>query len=417
MTTEKIDWYREVLELEPNSKVFLPLARLHLQIGQEDEAIAVLEHGLARHPEHLEARLLLVELLYRTGRQEACTRQVSELGRLFSTYAHFWQAWAVCLSATDGPPEVATALRLMAANFLHGPLSLQDLLNRGLDTVLREPDAATATPAEHAEHLSAAAASPAAGTVRCDDASPQGLFVPSPAASSLLDDVADVADMAGSTPAETPAPAPHDTDTPESAAPGNSRGPAPHSLLAAVLDAVDDRLDDDVLPAHMPLPRELGLSATEDTEDAPLPDAAAPLAGHDRAGQARDEGEVFRPEVSSLPFMAAPETSGEQADEQPSDEEGDEVFSLRTRSMADVLAEQGDLRGALDIYAELLAAAVNVHERVELQQRVDALMARLEGQSGQDESVAGSTAELSGKEKLITVLEALAERVEARAQN
>ena len=85
MTTEKIDWYREVLELEPNSKVFLPLARLHLQIGQEDEAIAVLEHGLARHPEHLEARLLLVELLYRTGRQEACTRQVSELGRLFST--------------------------------------------------------------------------------------------------------------------------------------------------------------------------------------------------------------------------------------------------------------------------------------------------------------------------------------------
>ncbi len=105
------------------------------------------------------------------------------------------------------------------------------------------------------------------------------------------------------------------------------------------------------------------------------------------------------------------------ADEQPSDEEGDEVFSLRTRSMADVLAEQGDLRGALDIYAELLAAAVNVHERAELQQCVDALMARLEGQSGQDESIAGSPAEFSGKEKLITVLEALAERVEARAQN
>ncbi len=400
MTTEKIDWYREVLELEPNSKVFLPLARLHLRIGQEDEAIAVLEHGLARHPEHLEARLLLVELLYRTGRQEACTRQVSELGRLFSTYAHFWQAWAICLAATDGPPEVATALRLMAANFLHGPLSLQDLLNRGLDTVLREPDTATAIPAEHAGHPSVAAASHAAGTVRCDDASPQGLFVPSPAASSLLDDVADVADMAGSMPVETPAPVPHDTDTPEAAAPGDSRGPAPHSLLAAVMDAVDDSLDDDVLPAHMP-----------------LPDAAVPLAGHDRTAQARDDGGAFRQEKPPLPFMAAPETSGVHADEQPSDEEGDEVFSLRTRSMADVLAEQGDLRGALDIYAELLAAAVNVHERAELQQCVDALMARLEGQSGQDESIAGSPAEFSGKEKLITVLEALAERVEARAQN
>ena len=47
--TEKIQWYKEVLELEPNSKVFFPLARLLVEEGHLDEAVAVLEQGLARH--------------------------------------------------------------------------------------------------------------------------------------------------------------------------------------------------------------------------------------------------------------------------------------------------------------------------------------------------------------------------------
>ena len=51
----KIEWYREVLELEPGSKVFFPLARLLGQSGETQEAIRVLRMGLARHPEYIEA--------------------------------------------------------------------------------------------------------------------------------------------------------------------------------------------------------------------------------------------------------------------------------------------------------------------------------------------------------------------------
>ena len=42
--TEKIEWYKEVLELEPNSKVFCPLARMLADEQRFDEAVAVLEH-------------------------------------------------------------------------------------------------------------------------------------------------------------------------------------------------------------------------------------------------------------------------------------------------------------------------------------------------------------------------------------
>ena len=80
--TEKIEWYKEVLELEPNSKVFLPLAHLYASRNEIDEAVAALEHGLSRHPEHMEARLFLIELLYKAGRQADCTVHVQEMKML-----------------------------------------------------------------------------------------------------------------------------------------------------------------------------------------------------------------------------------------------------------------------------------------------------------------------------------------------
>lgn len=98
--TEKIEWYKEVLELEPNSKVFFPLARMLAEEQRYDEAVEVLEHGLERHSEFLEARLFFIELLFKTGRETACTVQVNKLSKMFAAYAGFWQAWAACLSAS-----------------------------------------------------------------------------------------------------------------------------------------------------------------------------------------------------------------------------------------------------------------------------------------------------------------------------
>lgn len=142
--TEKIEWYKEVLELEPNSKVFLPLAHLYASRNEIDEAVAALEHGLSRHPEHMEARLFLIELLYKAGRQADCTVHVQEMSRLFSSYAHFWQAWAVCLRTAGESPEMSAALRLMAVNFLYGPISVTTLMEKGLDAAKPGRSAGTA---------------------------------------------------------------------------------------------------------------------------------------------------------------------------------------------------------------------------------------------------------------------------------
>ena len=252
--TEKIEWYKEVLELEPNSKVFFPLARLLAGENRDDEAIAALEHGLERHGEFLEARLFLIELLYRTGRQDACARQVERLSAMFASYAGFWQAWAACLSEVEGEADTATVLRFLAAHFLHGPISLHEVLDRGLETLQ-----------DHGPH---------------------------------------------------------------------------HGAVAA------------------------------------------------HHGMTRSE------------------------------EDGEEHFSLRTRSMAEVLAEQGDIRGALDIYNELAAAATLPEECADLQHRIATLTARMSHQPDVPQPVPPVEGE-NGRstDRLISMLEALAERVEARAQS
>ena len=43
--TEKIEWYKEVLTLEPNSKIFFPLARMLEREGDLEQACEV--HGIS----------------------------------------------------------------------------------------------------------------------------------------------------------------------------------------------------------------------------------------------------------------------------------------------------------------------------------------------------------------------------------
>ena len=114
---------------------------------------------------------------------------------------------------------------------------------------------------------------------------------------------------------------------------------------------------------------------------------------------------------------AAPVTQAEAVVVEDADE-AEERFSLRTRSMAEVLAEQGDIKGALDIYHELAAAAVHPEESADLRQRITTLTARLGNVQTSDTVQPVASAEpASGKDKLISMLEALAERVEARAHS
>ena len=360
--TEKIKWYKEVLELEPNSKVFFPLARMLAEEQRFDEALEVLEHGLERHDEFLEARLFFIELLHRTGRSQACAKQIDRLSGMFAAYAGFWQAWAACLSAADASPDTASVLRFLAVHFMRGPVSLHEVLDRGIASLLGETRSQTVSPAENSQ-------TPVAEIMQEKAAS----------AESAL--------------------------TPEDSMPPDD---APLPLLPEE-DELQFRLKPSPFSGSTPEDDETFFEETNEEKF----DPAAAMADEEALPEVLEKASPVKTRAES---HAAP-----VATDAPPSEEGDESeerFSLRTRSMAEVLAEQGDVKGSLDIYHELAAAAVSPEESADLRQRIATLSARLgsvqdveQAQPPQQEDSA------SGKDKLISMLEALAERVEARAQN
>ncbi|MDR3358795.1 MAG: hypothetical protein LBN96_08110 [Desulfovibrio sp.] len=298
--TEKIEWYKEILELEPNSKLFFPLARLLTAENRCNEAIDVLEQGLERHPEFLEARLLFIELLYKADRRPHCAVQIDRISAVFSGYTEFWQAWAACLAADGGSPAMSTILRFVAAHFRYPLLSLHEVFDKGITAILGSQTAGSPQPA---------------------------------ATESISESVADVQE------------------------------PSRKSASEPVLQNGEPPADE--LPA----------------------------------------GEQESPE-------------GQSAKTAVSSDEAEEHFSLRTRSMAEVLAEQGDVKGALDIYQELAAAATIPVERADLLQRIATLNAKLiaMADAAPAAQTASETETATEKIKLINKLEALAERVEARAR-
>ena len=373
--TEKIEWYKEVLELEPNSKVFFPLARLLSEAGRTDEAVEILEQGLARHEEFLEARLFLIELLHSANRLEACEKQVGRLTKMFSTYAGFWQAWAACINAAGDAPDTAAVLRFLALNFSKGPVSLHEVINQGLASL---SGAGAAAGAEASSQARSEAASPAAGP-----SVHEATFAAAstPARPAVTGDAAPVAEAAEQlVAAPVLATATHDAD--------------------AQLDA-DVHIDD--VDAHEPIDFDPDLAMADDE--------ALPAELEDGTPSMLARG------ADAYAAYAAPVTQSEAVVVDDADE-GEERFSLRTRSMAEVLAEQGDIKGALDIYHELAAAAVHPEESADLRQRITTLTARLGNAQTVDPVQPAATAEhASGKDKLISMLEALAERVEARAHS
>lgn len=325
--TEKIEWYKEVLALEPNSKVFFPLARMLAEVQRVDEAIDVLQKGLSRHEEFLEARLFLIELLHQHQHKDECSEQISKLTKMFSTYAGFWDAWATCLSSAKDDSDKAFALRLLAANFLYGSVSINEILDKGL-SALRQKDSSDSSPE--------------------DDVISESENVSVPEANIESEDM-------------------------------------PSSLA-------DEQTEPEMADINI---------ASEPVNDL-LQDESS------------DE-----PSVSvQVDEAEADEAVAEFSPSTPADlEESEENFSLRTRSMAEVLAEQGDIKGALDIYHELAAAAVDAEENADLQQRIATLSSHLGSPQliASDSPAQDLDVSATAKDKLIGILEALAERVEARA--
>ncbi len=263
--SNKIEWYQEVLSLEPGSRVFFPLAKLFVENGQPEDAVNTLRQGLDRHPDYLEARMLLVELLTELEREEEVHDQLERVINPLRDYPAFWRGWARSLPAEQR--DLSVFLMLVASNISGDTIKWTDVVFEGIST-----------------------------------------------------------------------------------------------------------LADRLVGAPLPPPCE--------SEPFTLPKVERPAFG----GRGGDDQE-FRPGAGSF----------------------------RTKTMADLLASQGDVSGALEIYRELLQSTMSDERRAELQERIVQLEQGQEDGSGPDMEL-GDAFSVHAKNRLISTLETLASRFEARVQ-
>ena len=290
----KIDWYKEVLELEPGSKVFFPLARLLAENKQLQDALSTLRLGLERHPEFMEARLYLIELLYKNEQVAQCESQIAQLTRLFSKYPGFWEAWGVCTSGTEKKRDFSLALRFLSVLFQHPDADLGAVLEKGLSSLAAMPKEKPLTPKPAME-------------------------------------------------------------TGKKILPANA-----------------------VPPVRRPIIIQTAPAKTGATVNSPPPTAK----------RAEDMDDTEEP------------------------------FTLRTKSMADVLAGQSDFEGALAIYRELALRAESPEERREINERIAELslpLTQADDAPSSPPPPSSGVATPPGKQRMQHLLESLAERLEERA--
>ena len=301
----KIEWYQEVLALEPGSKVFFPYARSLAEAGRREEALGVLHHGLSLHPEFLEARVFLVALLHEAGEIDGCVAELARVEKLFASYPGFWDAWSQ-QARQSGNSALALGTGFCAAVFRNTSLSLDELVLRSLHGEAAEPLAPLPL-------LTGPAATEAAAAV-----------LPGPA-------------------------------------------------LSVMPETLPDRVESDqTVPAQVEFVQ------------------AAP--------------------VQAAPVQAAPVQAIELPAPVLDDDDGDEALSLRTRSMADVLAEQGDLQEAVAIYRELAAHERDPNERKSLNRRLkqlEKLLSTAESAPAQKAARNEPVAEQADAEEAVAVNEAL----------
>lgn len=368
----KIEIYREVLEIEPNSKVFFPLARSLADAGRHDEAAAVLARGIGFHPDHLEAKFLLIELLTRQGKEEQAEQVFTDVGALLARYPSVWLLWSKTAAARAKDPSLA--MLFLAHYFQNQTLTWAEVMERGLKSLSQaagslEPSEGAAGPGDAASGGSAQSG-PADGEAMAATAA----WDAAPAPLEVLADLPEAV--------ETVAPKP-DPGTAGSDATGSAPlGPAAEAA-------------------------EWAGAGNPPLQTTPAPSAVAVAPAEAAGPELRGAREVM--ELAGL--LDAPETVAPRPRSKPA--KGKEQ-GVRTRTMAAVLAEQGDLAGARAIYQELLAAAAGEAEREELRALMDALASPARAASPDPMQTPAADGPKSAN-RLADFLEALANRLETRA--
>lgn len=321
--SEKAKWYQEVLSLDPDSRIFLPYARLLAELGRAGEAVDVLKAGLGKHPEFLEARLYLIELLHLAGQDAAAGLEAEGIIDLLGQSPALWRIW----SRRPGlRADQAAMLLFFAASMQKNGHSLADVFEAGI-AALENGNA------------------------------------PQPPA-----------------PEKTLAACPSRKEAPEIAVPVENPGDGkaftmPDDAEWHALDSVpedDDIYDDEA--SEQPVPALLFVQEAAEAASAPASDPEPEHTG-------------YVPSMTNVPRGLLEGKS-----------------SLRTRSMARVLEEQGATDEAAEIYRELLESCSSAEEEAELNAKLTSLLQNTENAASAQPSASG----------VLDMLEALAARLENR---
>lgn len=130
---ESIEIFEEILKHDPSAKIFFPLAKLHQEAGAFEKGISVLHRGLENHPDHFDARCLLLELLNDAGRREEAVAVTEDLIQLIGKNVVFLKSWGQLLQ-DQGKDDAALALRFLTASLEGKDPRWASLFSRALDS-------------------------------------------------------------------------------------------------------------------------------------------------------------------------------------------------------------------------------------------------------------------------------------------
>lgn len=353
MKREKLNWYREVLELEPGSKVFLPFARLLVEQGYSCEAVDVLRQGLDAHPEFIEARLLLIDVLHREGRPAECGAEVARLAVLFKEYPGFWEAWSELCAADGSQADLSASLGLLGALLRNSRVTLAEVLSAGLRAMrCSVPDCAPGADSQENTPDGCTERAPEEQT-REAHGEEEG---------SRIDEEAEASAVLAAEGGASVWEAAHEGKRAEVF-------PSTDEQDGAALSVEPQTVLDDIPDQNL---------GNAPAGDEPELEPARGIDAFRSAAELSEQSEQAEPEDGAESLSDTPEAPAEAASGTPAARE--EKYSLRTRSMAEILAEQGDVRGAIDIYEELAASALP-EDLPAIYRRLDSLRMPLGGAS------------------------------------
>jgi len=341
MSQDRIDFYEQVLELEPGSKLFYTLARLYCEHDHLEKAQAVLESGLEKHPEHMQARLLLASVMERAGNSSAARGVYREIFDRVLDSPEFWSGLAAAFKE-EGRDEPALAAAFLSSWISDHSLTWSRVFQNGLDHLKKShvPETPPAEPAPAHPH-------------------PE----PEPDESDPEPDTGPANDTSRDFSLEP-------LDSEDTQIPGEE---AAHEAPLESMDAVEEDAQPEASHEDFPelsepqkapeeepdaVEHEMEHATTQAGEDAPL---------HEEANQ-HDELQEIEPDS----------IAGEEEFDDPEEVE-DIKFEddARTRSMADLLAAQEEYQKALDIYRELWVRSLPGPERLELESIISGLQQTL----------------------------------------